>query len=296
MSRSVVFNVVVGTLAFLGACTGSKDSQQPSGKVERMELVQKVSLSGTLRGKRSSYIFPGYSGYVSQLSVKLGDQVKEGTPLVKIAQTVDQPLSQIFPIRAPFTGLVTQVLKNEGEYVNSTTSSSLDNAVLRLDDLSEFWIDADVPEIDIAKIKIGQEARIEPNALSGKLYQGEVREISLSARSSEDRWDRGKVEFPVLIRLTNPDENLKAGMSAVLDIIAAKAEGALVLPHEYVHKRGTDYYLVDLKDEEHVIKVGLTNESHVQILSGVDEGMRVKMIDFTKVGREAQGGGRGRRR
>jgi len=250
--------------------------------------VQRVSVTGTARGKRSAYVQAGYGGYVAKLNVKLGQKIKEGDALMSISQTIDQPLSQIFPVRAPFTGVITQVLKNEGEWVANTRQ----DAVMRLDDLTETWVDANIPEIDIAKVTVGLEAIIRPNALVGRTYKGVVREISLSAKEAADRWERGKVEFPILIQVTDADDELKPGMSVSVDVVAAKAEKVLTLPHEFVHRGPEGYHVVDASDKQHPVETGLTNESLIEIKSGVSEGMEVKMIDFGQIGTGASGGGR----
>ncbi|MEO5667926.1 MAG: efflux RND transporter periplasmic adaptor subunit [Bdellovibrionota bacterium] len=282
----------------LGSCSRASNPAR-TGRATIQDIEQRISVTGTLRGKRSTYITPAYSGYVLDLRAKLGDRVKENDPLVRIAQTVDQPLAQIFPIRAPFAGVVTQVLKSNGEYVTTTAASGSgisDSSVLKLDDLSEFWLDSAVPEIDIAKVKTGLESQIRPNALVGGVYEGTVREISLSAKESTDRWDKGKVEFAVLIQLTKPDAKLRPGMSAVADIIAARAEKVLALPHEFVHTRDEEYYVVDLKGAEIPVTTGISNESVVEIKSGLKEGQEVQMIDFSQVTTGGASGKRGRSR
>jgi len=287
ISRASVFFAIVTTLAITqSSCSKRNKIDTQMGTVVRQDLVQNVSASGVARGKRKSLITAGYSGYISKLHVSLGQKIKEGDPLVRIAQTVDQPLNQIFPIRSPFTGVVTQVLKTEGEYVES--GSNLLNTIIRLDDLSEIWVDTDIPEIDIAKIKAKLEAQIRPNALNGKTYQGTVKEISLSAKESQDRWDRGKVEFPVQILLSNPDNDLKPGMSVVIDIITAKAEQVLTIPHEYLHRDGSQYFLIDHTGARHDVKTGLSNESIVEISEGAQENLRVQMINFSELGNPSQ--------
>lgn len=271
-------------LLLIANCSGEKNEDR-IGVATVRDLEQRISISGNIRGKRSSYITPSYSGYVNDLRVKLGDQVKEGQPLVRISQTLDQPLSQVFPIRAPFAGTVTQVLKREGEFLNDTSGSTAvnDGSILRLDDLSEFWLDAAVPETDIAKIRTGLQCVIRPNALQGATYAGTVQDISLSSKESTDRWDRGKVEFPISILVTKPDDKLRAGMSAVVDVIAARVENVLTLAPEFVRRDGNNYYVVDEHDTEIPIEIGISNESYIEITKGLKNGTKVKMIDFTQV-------------
>lgn len=280
----------------LASCSGGKGDGLRIGRAEVQSIEQRIAISGSLRGKRSSYVSPAYSGYITDLRVKLGDKVKEGDPLLRVSQTVDQPVAQVFPIRSPFSGVVTQVLKTTGEYVTVASGSSSgisESAILRIDDISEFWLESAVPEVDIAKVKVGLTSQVRPNALSGKSYEGIVREISLSAKESSDRWDRGKVEFAVVVQITNPDTSLRPGMSAVADIIAAKADDVVTLPHEFVQHDEGEYFVIDKDGKEISITVGISNESLIEVKTGLKAGIEVQMIDFSKV---TSGGASGKRR
>jgi RND family efflux transporter MFP subunit len=215
--------------------------------------------------------------------------VKEGDALVRILQAPDQPFSQAFPIRAPFSGTVTQILKSPGEYVTATGGGT---SVLRLDDLSEFWIDAAVPEIDVAKLKVGLPAIAKPNALNGDLYAGILKSIALSSKEAQDRWDRGKVEFQTTLQISKPDAKLKPGMSVVVDVIAAQVKNVLTLPHEFIHREGVESFVITKSGERKSIEVGLSNETKVEIKSGLTEGLEVQMVDFSQISLGAGGAGK----
>lgn len=271
----------------LTACTKKATNDESRfSLVQKQDVVQRTSLNGTLRGLRQTQVQPGYSGYVGKIYVKVGQKVTEGQPLVRITQTIDQPLSEVYPIKAPFAGTVTQILRREGEYVaggsGGGSGSGSSSAILMLNDLRELWVDANVPEVDVAKVSIGSETLIRANALPGKTYKGQVHLISLSPRQAEDRWDRGRVEYPIEIRVINPDDGLKPGMTVVVDVISAKAEGVLAVRHEFVHRDDSGLYLVDVNGHRHDIETGLSNEAVVEIRSGVSEGLKVQMMDFSQ--------------
>lgn len=265
----------------LASCTSKEESPKKSGVVERKDIVQKISLNGSVRGLRQSMVQPGYSGYVGKMYVTVGETVKEGQPLVRVTQTIGQPISEVFPIRAPFAGTVTQILKREGEYVASSTSSSdATNALVVLNDLRELWVDATVPEVDVAKVSIDLPADIRANALPGKKYKGVVRTLSLSPKQSNDRWDRGRVEYPTEIKITETDGALRPGMTVVLDVISAKLEKVLAVRHEFVFKDHEGFFLKDNKGKIHRVETGLSNEELVEIKSGAEEGLKLEMVDF----------------
>lgn len=262
------------------SCTKKVEKEKKLGEVKRQNVIQKVSLNGTIRGLRQSQLQTGYPGYIGKIYVKVGDKVKEGQPLVVVTQTVDQPLAEVFPIRAPFNGTITQILKRQGEYV--TTSDDSKN-LLVINDLRQMWIDAAVPEVEVGKIALGLEAVIKANALQGRTYKGKLETLSLSPRQATDRWDRGRVEYPSEIRVENPDEKLRPGMTVIIDIISAKVENVLTIRNEYVRKNDEGFYLVDEKGVNYPIKTGLSNEEMVEVVEGAPEGLKVEMIDFGKI-------------
>ncbi len=277
----------VAVLVFaIAGCTGKDAAPKRLGAVEKRDVVQKISLNGTVRGIRQTQIQAGYAGYIGKIYVKVGEIVKQDHPLVRVTQTINQPLDEVFPIRAPFAGTVTQILKREGDYVNAGGGGGdMNNAggIIEISDLRELWITATVPEVDVAKISVGLDAEVRANALQGKLYGAKVSTMSLSPKSSMDRWDRGRVEYPVELRVTNPDPALKSGMTVVADVIAAKAEQVLTVGHEYLHKDKDGLYLVDETGKQHRIETGLSNEEVVEIRKGATNGLKVQMMDFGKL-------------
>ena len=248
--------------------------------IERADVAQRTTLNGTVRGIRQSQVQPGYAGYIAKYFVKVGDAVKPGQPLVSLTQTLNQSLSEVFPIQAPFAGTVTQILKREGEYVSTTGTS---NTLLIMDDMTQMWIDTNIPEVDVAKVSLGLECLIKANALQGKTYKGVVQTLSLSSKQSTDRWDRGRVEFPAEIRILDGDKDLKPGMTAVIDVISAKVEGVLTIRHDFVQREKDKIFLVDDKDQRHEIEIGLSNEEVIESRKGGIEGLKVQMKDFTKL-------------
>lgn len=267
------------SFVFYTGCTHKTDMSKKMGAVERQDVVQRVSLNGTLRGLRQTQIQPAYSGYVGKLYVSVGEKVKAGQPLVRITQTINQPLSEVFAIQAPFAGTVTQILKREGEYVTGGGDSS-SGAILVLNDLREMWLDVTIPEVDVAKVSVDLSAQIRVNAMPGKKYNGVVKTLSLSPRQSQDRWDRGRVEYPAEILITDPDEALRPGLTVVADVISAKAEGVLAVKHEYLRKDEKGYFVLDEKGTEHRVEQGISNEVWVEMKKGVNLGMKIQMVDF----------------
>jgi multidrug efflux pump subunit AcrA (membrane-fusion protein) len=246
--------------------------------VARGDLVQRVTFSGTVSPKRKSVITAPYNGYVRNIYVHVGQSVVEGAPIVSLAQSLRDSGSEIFPLRAPFSGTVVQVLKKEGEYTDSTSSQG-GNALARIDDLTELYIETAAPEVEIPKLLVGQEALIRATAIVGRTYKGKIEQISQASTEQRD-WDRSRVEFPLSIHILDRDAQLRPGMSVIVDIITLKISNILTLPHEFIQKKGKQHFVVLPSGENREIEVGAQNEEVFEIKKGLKEGEKIQQTDF----------------
>ncbi len=123
-------------------------------------------------------------------------------------------------IIAPFDGVVTDILVDEGDTVSSGTQA------VQLDNLSNLVIDISVSEIDINEIEIGQSVSITFDAIPNKTYEGAVSKVSLAGDESS-----GIVEFTVTISITNADENIKSGFTAVATVMINEVKNAVLVPN-----------------------------------------------------------------
>lgn len=247
-----------------------------TGTVKKQDLVQRITISGPVSAKRRLDVKPTFIGFVQKIYVKVGDVVKPGDALVTFSPSLSQAESN-YPVRATFAGKVTQVLKIEGEYVADTGDQNL---VMRIEDLSELRVVASVPELDIAKVKVGQVANVKISALVGESFTGEIRQISLSARD-KDRWSSSSTEFQVEVLLKTHDPRLFPGVSALCDVVTKKIENALVLPHEFIQVDSDEkYFVTRATGEKQILKLGLQTDQGAEILEGLKEGDKVRLIDF----------------
>ena len=279
-------NIVIALMLLLAAAffyfrSGKENAGLPGGQigiVRRQDLVQRVTISGQIWPKSRLDVKAPFNGYIAKLYVKVGMSVKKHDPLVMFSPSLSGNEAS-FPIRAVFDGLITQMLKSEGEYVTESGDQSL---VLRLEDVSQLFLLSTVPELDIAKVKVGQEAIAKVSALPGETFKAVITEISRSARD-KDRWSSSSTEFHVRLALPGADTRLMTGMSTVMDVTTDKREKTLVLGHEYIQEEAKplEGYFVTLESgEKRIVTLGLRTDEASEILAGLNEGERVKPIDF----------------
>jgi HlyD family secretion protein len=183
--------------------------------------------------------------------------------IAAIKATINQAV-----IEAPFIGTITNVLSKEGDEVAPGTQS------FRLDDLSHLFIDVEVPEVDINRIKVGQQATLSFDAILGKEYAGEVSEVARVGVNSQ-----GVVNFLVTIELMEMDEDVRSGMTAAVNIVVSNVEDVLLIPNRAVRFMSGERVVYLLKDGEQVsvpIEIGSSSESFSEVLEGdIEEGDKV---------------------
>ena len=254
--------------------------------IARGDLVQQITLSGQVVPSRRTLVTPPYTGYVRKVYVKVGDKIGTGAPLVSVAPSLGTPDEEVFPIRAPYPGLVVQVLHAPGEYV---VLAGPDSTLLRIDDRSRLLIDALVPELDLVKLKLGQEAVVKATAISDRSYRAIVREIALAARETQDGGRHGSgtnAEFAVKLEISDFDERLRSGMSVIMDVIAAKREGVLIVAHEFLDKTPEGTFVTMTSGARKAVTVGLVNEEQAEIAGGLKEGDVIKQREFAETAQE----------
>jgi multidrug efflux pump subunit AcrA (membrane-fusion protein) len=283
---SILAGLVYGGFEWSKSMEGNTDSATAVGTVSRGDVVQRVTMIGTIKPQRSLVVQTPYKGFVRKIYVKIGDQVKRGAPLITIAQSTDQPDSELFPIRSTLDGVVSQVQATEGESV--VESSSFDAYLLRVDDVRKFKIQCDTPEIDVVKLKPGQKAIVRASAVTQKQFAGSIENIARAA-SAQDRWNRGVVQYRVDVSVNEASSELLPGMTASVDVITAERRDVLRIAQEYIQPEDGKYYAIPLQGEKIEVKIGLQDESSFEIVEGLTEGQKLRQVDFIAAAKKRRG-------
>ncbi len=269
--------VLVSTVFYFKPKANSALNENGS-TVTKQDVVQRVTISGTVQPRRKAIITSPYKGYIRKLFVKLGAQIQQNDPVVSVTTSLSS-VEQVFPLRAPFSGRVVQVQKSEGEYVKDDVG----DFIVRIDDLGKLYIDANAPELDRVKMKIGQEAIIKASAILDKTYKAVVKDLSFAAKET-DKWQRSSVvEFPVRLEILDPDDRINPGMSVLIDIVTQKKENVLALRHEFIGREKTQFFVTLQSGERRNVTLGLQNEELSEISGGLVEGDLVRKVDFAQL-------------
>jgi RND family efflux transporter MFP subunit len=192
-----------------------------------------------------------------------------------VAATLENYSAQITKktLRAPIKGVVTE----QDAKLGQTVTPNVPIVTLMSDGL--YKIEANIPEVDVAKVKVGDVARVTLDA-----YGAEVVFVSKVAMiDPAETIIEGVSTYKVTLRFVENDARVRSGMTANIDISTATKEGVLMLPARAVTGRnGTKNVrvlsVVDQKEviEERAVITGLRgSDGNVEIISGVEEGERV---------------------
>jgi HlyD family secretion protein len=155
-------------------------------------------------------------------------------------------------IEAPFGGTVTVLSAQPGDIVGAGSQA------LRIDDLSEQFLDVQISEIDIPMVQVGQDAELVFDAYFDSTFNGEVSKIAPVGQNVQ-----GVVEYTVRINLLDGDERIKPGMTAAVNIIVDRKADVFVVPNNaIVSIDGQDHVYVQRSGGYEAVEVTLGSYSN----------------------------------
>jgi HlyD family secretion protein len=168
-------------------------------------------------------------------------------------------------IVAPFNGTITLINVRPGDLVTPSLP------VVELFDLSRFFVETEVSEVDINKVEEGQSVTLFFDAILNREYEGEVVEVGMTGRNVQ-----GLVSFTVTVELLNPDQAIRPGLTAAVNIVTREIENVLIVPNRTVRVRDGQHVVYVLRGgvpQEIEVKLGESSDTHSEILVGdIEEG------------------------
>lgn len=174
-------------------------------------------------------------------------------------------LAAVFSLTSPIGGIVVERNATIGATVGS------DANLFKIIDLSSVWVDANVFEKDLDRVKFGQEVKVAVTAFPGSNFSGRVILVS-SVVDPDTRSVKVRTEVP------NADGRLKPDMFANVQIITDQHRSAISIPQSAVLKDG-DKMVVFLVDgnsyKQRTVITGIEGNDRVEIVDGLKAGDKV---------------------
>ena len=180
-----------------------------------------------------------------------------------------------FTIYAPKAGMVIYRRDYNGQKQGTGSSVSVwDPTVAELPNLKEMKSKTYVNEIDISKVKIGQNVKIGVDAFPDKQYTGLVTEVANIGQQLPN--SNAKV-FEVIIEVNEFDTILRPAMTSKNEIITSTLDNVLYLPLECVQSNDSISYVYEGSTKKQVM-VGPSNDNEIVIEAGLSEGDEVYLL------------------
>lgn len=188
-------------------------------------------------------------------------------------------------IRAPHAGTLLLKDLTEGQVITGAAAQNGGTILGEVAELKGLMVRTNINEIDVARLKVGDHARVRVDSVRNAIMAGTVKRIATSALDNNQ--DRTRV-FPVDVVLDEADERLRPGMSATVIFTLARVDDTLAVPLDAVFSTAEAVRYVFLKKGEtafevRTVEVGIADTRRVQILSGLvsgDEVARVRPLEF----------------
>ena len=204
-------------------------------------------------------------------------------------------------LRTPVSGLVVVETTFQRDKFSQAAAGDQVNPgsyFLRIVDLSNMAVFADVNQADTQQIQIGASAKIELDAYPGAIFDGRVVSIGAMAVSggssggggrgmrgsrggSSGQWVR---KVPIQIEILSRDDRIKPDLSASADIVLHQQEAALVVPRASIGRLdGRDVVWVQQGDRfiERQVEIGLLSDTEAIVRSGLSEGEVIATQEVT---------------
>ncbi len=261
-------NVEEGDKVSKNQLLGTLDDKEFKYKLKELKLINDKQKSDFERreylfneGAISKENFEDFKNKYNTANAKLNDAISE---------------ESFYLIKSPFSGTITSKYAEIGSYVapiaNMSSNTSAKNFIFELSDGIE--IIAKVPESDIGRIKVGQEASVRIESYPSKKYKAKI--IKIAPRAIKDN---NVTSFEVTLRFKEISDNIKIGMTADLEFkVENGIEKILVPTVSIVTEKGKKGILKLDKNNSpkfEEVEFGISSGSKTSVINGLRPGEKI---------------------
>jgi len=192
-------------------------------------------------------------------------------------------------VRASISGMVTTLNIKNGDTVggssssstsstststssstSASSSSSSSSASMVIDDLSTLKASVAINEADISKVQKGQKTTLTFDAITDLTLTGKVEKINQTGTNSQN-----VITYNVTIGIDELNLKVKPQMNVSAEIVTEVKQNVLYISASAVKTSGNTHYVQIMKDSlvtEQSVEVGISNDTDIEVTSGLSEG------------------------
>ena len=235
-----------------------------TAKAEVRDIQEYLEVNGDVITETSVEIYPEVSGKLVRLNVALGDRVEKDQVIAEVDPSKPGQEYARSPVKATISGTVISVSGRIGATV--LTSSSI--AQIGITD--RIQLKTLIPERDVGKVKIGEEALVTLEAYPGETFKAKVARMS-PVLDSTSRTKEIRLLF------LGGSEKINVGMYGKAKLLTNLRKDCLTVADTDILKRGGETYVFVVSAdrrtvEKRTVKRGVEVDGTAEILSGLKAG------------------------
>ncbi|MDZ4683331.1 MAG: efflux RND transporter periplasmic adaptor subunit [Saprospiraceae bacterium] len=192
----------------------------------------------------------------------------------QMQMSIYNQLSGEFTIMAPKSGMVIYARGWSGKVEPGSRISAWDPVVAELPDLTDMISKTYVNEVDISRVKIGQEVKLKVDAFPDNAYTGKV--IKVANIGEQLRGYDAKV-FEVVVQVNELDSILRPAMTTSNEILTDTYDDVLSVPIEAIQIDSLSYVYKEQNGRiiRQEVITGISNSDEIIIEHGLSEGEKI---------------------
>ena len=250
------------------------DDQLPQAQVQ--QALAELSIAQANQKRNQELVA---QNFISQRSL---DESAANLQVARAKLSLAQATAARLKIVAPFDGIAGIRLVNVGDYLKDGAD------IVNIEDIDAIFVDFRLPERFQAKVKRGQTATLDMDALPGRKYSAKIQAIDpLIDANGRSVGVRGCID--------NRQSQLRPGMFARVNAVFGVRENARVIPEEAIVPQGGKQFVIKLVKSEDgkaqmsqrvEVKLGLRSPGKVEVLEGLEIGDTVVVAGQQRVQRD----------
>ncbi|WP_243735760.1 efflux RND transporter periplasmic adaptor subunit [Christiangramia sabulilitoris] len=187
-------------------------------------------------------------------------------------------------VRAPFSGVVDEVISEQGEVVNPGQ-----NQLFRLISLDKMYVEADVPENYLNTVSKGTDVKVSIGSV-GREFEGKISQVGNNINPNNRT-------FRIEVAVPNEKDLIKPNQIATIKLNDYTSENAIVIPESSIQKNAMGENIVYVLEQENdkdfgtakkvVVETGLVYNDSIEIKQGLTSG-QILITDGAKNIRDGQ--------
>lgn len=193
-------------------------------------------------------------------------------------------------VRAPIDGTVTAVPIKIGETAVASATGIAGSSLMTIADVGSIMAEVNVDEADVARVAVGQQAKVFPAAFPDQPVSGRVESVAMAPKSALPGAQSQGRSYVVKLRLDDPKLALRSGMTCRVEIVVGNSAPRPAVPiqavlNEEIAETGKDrervknvsyvYLVQDGKVKKTTVELGLSDDANQEVTKGLAPGQTI---------------------